>query len=204
MSARAYRILPCGPRAWLAEFGSLDEVLGAAAHLRRDLPAGVVEVVPAARTVLVVHDGSTELADVERRLAEAPVGTSDDGALLEIPVRYDGVDLAEVASLAGCSVDDVIARHADATYRVAFCGFVPGFAYLTGLPTSLHVPRLTTPRPRVDPGSVAIAGEWASVYPSATPGGWRLLGHTDVVLWDDSRERPSLLVPGMRVRFVAR
>lgn len=204
MAAPSYRILPYGPRAWLAEFGSLDAVLGAAEHLRRDLPAGVVEVVPAARTVLVLHDGSADLADVERRLAAAPVRASDDGDLSEIPVRYDGVDLAEVASLAGCSVDDVIARHSGAIYRVAFCGFVPGFAYLTGLPPSLHVPRLATPRARVDPGSVAIAGEWAGAYPSATPGGWRLLGHTDAVLWDESRDRPSLLEPGMRVRFVAR
>ena len=89
-------------------------------------------------------------------------------------------------------------------YRVAFCGFVPGFAYLVGLPAELHVPRLATPRPRVDAGSVAIAGEWAGVYPSASPGGWRLLGHTDAVMWDEARARPSLLEPGMRVRFVAR
>jgi KipI family sensor histidine kinase inhibitor len=188
----------------LAEFDSLDEVLGAAEQLRRDVPACVVEVVPAARTVLVVHDGSADLAELERRLVSARAVTADDGASVEIPVHYDGVDLAEVASFAGCSVDEVVELHGSVTYRVAFCGFVPGFAYLTGLPEVLRMPRLSSPRPRVDPGSVAIAGEWAGVYPTASPGGWRLLGHTDVVLWDEMRARPSLLEPGMRVRFVPR
>lgn len=198
------RILPCGPRALLAEFDSLDEVLGAASALRASAPIGVVEVVPAARTVLVVHDAAADVARLRELLLAGETGDLADGPLVEVPVHYDGVDLDEVADLTGRSVEDVIARHAAAEYRVAFCGFVPGFAYLVGLPPELHVPRLATPRPRVDAGSVAIAGEWAGVYPAASPGGWRLLGHTGAVLWDEARVRPALLEPGMRVRFVAR
>ncbi|MCB1000067.1 MAG: allophanate hydrolase subunit 1 [Acidimicrobiales bacterium] len=198
------RILPYGPRASLVEYDSIEEVMAASARLRRAGVAGVREIVPAARTVLVVHDGGVDRAVLDAVLADVAPVELDHGDLVEIGVVYDGADLAEVASLAGWSVDDVVARHQAVEYRVAFCGFVPGFAYLVGLPAELHVPRLATPRPRVDAGSVAIAGEWAGVYPSASPGGWRLLGHTDAVMWDEARARPSLLEPGMRVRFVAR
>lgn len=198
------RILPYGPRASLVEYDSIEEVMAASARLRRAGVAGVREIVPAARTVLVVHDGGVDRAVLGAVLADVAPVELDHGDLVEIGVVYDGADLAEVASLAGWSVDDVVARHQAVEYRVAFCGFVPGFAYLVGLPAELHVPRLATPRPRVDAGSVAIAGEWAGVYPSASPGGWRLLGHTDAVMWDEARARPSLLEPGMRVRFVAR
>lgn len=198
------RFLPYGPRALLAEYDSLDQVIGAAAHLRDASVAGITEVVPAARTVLVVHDGSADLDLVRGLLADVRPVPLGDGELVEIAVSYDGADLDEVASIVDCGVDELIDRHASITYRSAFCGFVPGFAYLTGLPAELHVPRLATPRPRVDPGSVAIAGEWAGVYPTASPGGWRLLGHTDASLWDDARDRPALLAPGTRVRFVPR
>ncbi|MFN8022528.1 MAG: allophanate hydrolase subunit 1 [Acidimicrobiales bacterium] len=198
------RLLPSGPRALLAEYDSLDAVIGAAAHLRAAGVSGVVEVVPAARTVLVVHDGTADLDLVRSLLADVRPVSLDDGELVEIGVRYDGDDLAEVASLAGCTVDELIEQHSGAAYRVAFCGFVPGFAYLAGLPAGLHVPRLATPRPRVDAGSVAIAGEWAGVYPTASPGGWRIVGHTDAVLWDDTRAQPALLAPGTSVRFVPR
>jgi KipI family sensor histidine kinase inhibitor len=121
---------------------------------------------------------------------------------VEIPVTYDGEDLGEVAALTGLSEAEVVARHQGASYRVAFCGFSPGFAYLTGLPRELHVPRRETPRTVVPAGSVAVAGDYASVYPRASPGGWRLLGRTDVPLWDLDRDPPALLRPGTRVRFV--
>ena len=119
----------------------------------------------------------------------------------EIPVSYDGPDLAEVARLAGLTVADVIARHSAAEYTVGWLGFSPGFGYLTGLDPALHLPRLAAPRIRVPAGSVAIAGPFAAVYPSASPGGWRLLGRSPARLWDPAREPPALLAPGMRVRF---
>lgn len=208
------RILPYGPRALLAEFQSIEEVMIAAARLRRIALPAVQEIVPAARTVLVMHDGSDTSA-LRALLSEEPPeelptalqldqDNSDwiDGVVeIHIPVRYDGVDLGEISEITGLSVDTVIDLHAGAVYTVAFCGFVPGFAYLVGLPRQLHVPRRSSPRARVEAGSVAIAGEWASVYPSVSPGGWRLLGHTDTAMWDDTREIPALLVPGRRVRF---
>lgn len=198
------QVLPYGPQATLVEYDSIAEVMAAAAHLRRVRPSGVREIVPAARTVLVVHDDDVDRVALGAALADVAHVELDDGDLVEIGVVYDGADLAAVASLVGIDVDEVVARHRAVEYRVAFCGFVPGFAYLVGLPAELHVPRLATPRPRVDAGSVAIAGEWAGVYPSSSPGGWRLLGHTDAVLWDEARAQPALLQPGMRVRFVAR
>ena len=102
------------------------------------------------------------------------------------------------------AVDAVVAAHAAATYTVAFCGFAPGFAYLTGLPAALRLPRRATPRPRVPAGSVAIAGELSAVYPTASPGGWHLLGRTDVALFDVDRDPPALLTPGTIVRFEPR
>ncbi|MEQ9164229.1 MAG: carboxyltransferase domain-containing protein, partial [Ilumatobacter fluminis] len=116
----------------------------------------------------------------------------------------DGDDLAEVAERSGLSTADVIERHAGATFRVAFCGFSPGFAYLDGLPPELHLARRATPRTRVPAGSVAIAAGFSAVYPTASPGGWHLIGRTDVVLFDVRAEPPARLTPGTSVRFVPR
>jgi KipI family sensor histidine kinase inhibitor len=124
--------------------------------------------------------------------------------MVTIDVRYDGADLAEVAERCGLSVSDVVELHSEAEYTVAFCGFMPGFAYLVGLPPALHLPRRETPRTRVPAGSVAIAAEFASVYPRQSPGGWHLLGTTDVELWHDDAEPPALLTPGTTVRFRSR
>jgi KipI family sensor histidine kinase inhibitor len=118
-------------------------------------------------------------------------------------VRYDGADLGAVAAATGLAVDDVIARHTSASYTVAFCGFMPGFSYLVGVDARLQLPRRATPRTAVPGGAVAIASEFTAIYPSASPGGWHLLGITDAVLWDESREVPALLPPGTRVRFEA-
>ncbi len=202
MTEPKVRFLPYGPRAFLAEFDSIEAVMGASAELRRaDLPT-VREVVPGARTVLVVHDGGDTSAIREVLAASSPLATGV-GPELVVPVRYDGIDLEEVADLTGLAVDRVIELHSGGVYTVAFCGFMHGFGYLVGLPPELQVPRRSTPRPRIDAGSVAIAGEWSAVYPSASPGGWRLLGHTDVAMWDERRDSPGLLEPGMRVRFVS-
>ncbi|MEO3784436.1 5-oxoprolinase subunit PxpB [Actinocorallia sp. B10E7] len=170
------------------------------AILAAGLP-GIAEVVPGETTVLVVVSGPPE--PVERRLRSLEVDAAEfSGRLVEIPVVYDGDDLAEVAELTGLAVAEVVERHSATEYAVAYLGFSPGFAYLTGLDPVLRVPRRTSPRTAVPAGSVAIAGPYASVYPSASPGGWRLLGRTALALWDVRREPPALLGPGDRVRFV--
>lgn len=195
------RMLPYGPRAVLAEFDGLDEVMAAAAAWEGAGWPGVVDVVPAARTVLVVHDGTFDTT-----LLEAPVEPAQRGAgsLVTLEIVYDGVDLPDVADHCGWSIDEVIRRHSSVEHTVAFCGFMPGFAYMVGLPQPLHVPRRATPRERVPAGSVAIAAGFTGIYPRQSPGGWHLVGHTSAVLWDDTAERPALLAPGTRVRFTAR
>lgn len=198
------RLLPCGPDAVLVELTHGDEVAAVAAALHAAQLPGVIDLVPAARTVLVRAERGMldpgEIAEVVASAGDLPPARPAD--VVEVPVVYDGPDLGVVASAVGCSVDEVVRRHAAGGYTVAFCGFSPGFAYLTGLDPVLHLPRRATPRPRVPPGSVAIAAEFASVYPSASPGGWHLLGRTDLVLWDANRTPPALLVPGRAVRFV--
>jgi KipI family sensor histidine kinase inhibitor len=158
----------------------------------------ITELVPAARTVLVEGD---PLPDLAALLAGVRPGPPVAGPTVAVPVTYDGPDLAEVAELTGLAAAEVARRHAEAEYVVAFCGFAPGFGYLTGLPAELHVPRRDSPRTAVPAGSVAVAGEFTGVYPRRSPGGWRLLGRTAVVLWDAGRDPPALLAPGTRVRF---
>ncbi|HYT09154.1 MAG TPA: 5-oxoprolinase subunit PxpB [Mycobacteriales bacterium] len=192
-----------GWAAALVELDSAGEVRAAYRRLLElraagELP-GVVEVVPAARTVLVEGGPLPDLAALLGDLTAAPAA---EGPAVELPVAYDGPDLADVAELTGLPAGEVVRRHAGTDFVVAFCGFAPGFAYLTGLPAELHVPRRATPRTAVEAGSVGIAGEFSGVYPRRSPGGWQLLGHTDVVLWDTERDPPALLAPGTRVRFV--
>lgn len=196
-------VLRYGRSALLVE---VDDVLGFQAACEAAQPEGVVELVPAARTLLVRFDRArTDSATLARSLASLSTmdvsGRSADTVTL--PVRYDGADLADVAEAAGLSVSEVVQRHSAATYVAAFCGFAPGFAYLTGLDPVLHLPRRSTPRTRVPAGAVAIAGEYSAVYPHPSPGGWNLLGHSDAQVWDVGREQPNLLVPGTRVRFEA-
>ena len=207
------RVLPYGPRAVLVEFDTLDEVLSAADVWRRNPLSGQIEVVPAARTVLMVHDGTLDHASLsivdtthgdDESASRSPAAATPSPSEVVIPVRYDGADLAEVAAACDLSIDEVVRRHGAARYTVAFCGFMPGFAYLVGLPPELRRPRRATPRSRVPAGSVAIADEYCGIYPQASPGGWHLLGSTGVSLWDDASEPPALLSPGMRVRFVSR
>ena len=193
------RLLPYGPRAVMAEFDTLDEVMAAASTWRDAQLAGVVDVVPAARTVLVIHDGSLVADQLVTPVGRVREASSKTPVVLD--VVYDGADLAEVAQSCGLTVEAVIELHSSAHYTVAFCGFIPGFAYLVGLPEILHLPRRSTPRTRVPAGSVAIAAEFAGVYPRESPGGWRLLGRTAATLWDDARMPPALLAPGTPVRF---
>lgn len=201
------RVRPAGRNALLLEFADAEHAGAFHAELLRRRGAGVLppvrEIVPGARTVLL--DGVTERDALARQLGEwdVPLGAVSDGDVVTIPVVYDGPDLAEVARLWGVAEEDVAARHASYTYRVAFCGFAPGFGYLAGLPEELHVPRRATPRTRVPAGAVALAGEYSAVYPRATPGGWQLIGTMPDpgVLWDVARESAALLSPGTRVRF---
>jgi KipI family sensor histidine kinase inhibitor len=159
--------------------------------------------VAAARTVLVVLDRAVTDLDAAtlRRLAPDASATDRRTAVVELPVVFDGEDLADVARLTGRGVAGVVRALTTAELTVAFCGFAPGFGYLTGLPDDLRVPRRATPRTRVPAGSVALAGPFAGVYPQASPGGWQLVGRTDAVLFDVDRDPPALLSPGTVVRF---
>ena len=195
------RLLPNGPRSVLAEFSSLDDVMAAAAAWRAADLQGVIELVPAARTVMIVHDGRFDAATLPPFDVASP---PPEGPLVEVPVTYDGADLAAVADACQVTVDDVVALHSAATYTCAFCGFMPGFSYLVGLHPRLQLPRRATPRTRVPAGAVAIAADFTAVYPGESPGGWHLLGRTELAMWDDRRTVAATLPPGSRVRFVPR
>ena len=202
------RLLPAGPAAVMAEFDDLDRAMAAAAAVRARAIAGVVDVVPGARTVLVVHHGADTRA-IEQVLGDPAAGVAAAASVrrgartVVLPTTYDGADLEEVSRACSLTVAEVIDLHTSTPFTVAFCGFMPGFAYLVGLPAVLQLPRRTSPRPRVPAGSVAIGGEFAGVYPLASPGGWHLLGHCATPLWDEQSEHPALLEPGATVRFEA-
>lgn len=196
------RLLPYGDRAVLVEVADPSAMIGLGDAAGR--VAGVLETVPAARTLLVRFDPLvTSAVALQTALEshEADPPADPPGESLELLVHYDGPDLAGVADEVGISVDELVRRHAGADYTVAFCGFAPGFAYLSGLNPSLHVGRLAEPRTTVPAGSVGVAGEFTGVYPRSSPGGWRLLGRTDAALWDTARAAPALLTPGRRVLF---
>lgn len=199
------RLLPCGTTALLVELDSLDEVLAVHAALVENRPRGVVDLVPAARTVLVVADLSrTSLAALAEALHGLRPGTGlrPSGGLVQIPVTYDGADLGEVAALLRCDVAEVARRHTGAEWTVAFGGFAPGFAYLVQAGGGWDVPRRSTPRKAVPAGAVALAGEFSGVYPRESPGGWQLIGRTSLAVFDPARTPPALLRPGTRVQFV--
>jgi KipI family sensor histidine kinase inhibitor len=183
------------PAAWFAEL------------IRRraagDLSA--VEIVPGARTVLLdgLADPAAAAEAVRSWSPPPPAGAGATDELVEIPVTFSGPDLPAVADLWGVTPSEVVDRLAQTPLHVAFCGFTPGWAYLAGLPEELAVPRLETPRPRVPAGSVGLADRYVGIYPTASPGGWRLVGRTDVALFQPERTPPALLTPGTRVRLIA-
>jgi KipI family sensor histidine kinase inhibitor len=196
---------PAGDRALLIELADLDAVGGLHRALLHTPPTGVLELIPAARTVLVTYDPEvTTFEALARRVREYEVsgGIAATGPLVEIPVHYSGADLDAVAEMTGLDRVEIIRRHTAPEYTVAFCGFAPGFGYLTGSDPVLHLPRHSTPRVRVPAGSVAVAGEFTAVYPGESPGGWQLLGSTDLAMWNVDRDPPALLAPGHRVRFI--
>jgi KipI family sensor histidine kinase inhibitor len=199
------RLRPAGARALLVEVDELETVHRLHAALRAlELP-WVVELVPGYRTVLVVADPARaealdELA-AELPTLELPPPEEVAGDPVEIPVSYDGEDLPEVARLTGLDAEEVVRRHTAPEYTVAFLGFSPGFPYLVGLDPALEVPRRDTPRTSIPAGSVGLAGGQTGIYPTASPGGWQLIGRTEVPLFDPDRDPPALLAPGSRLRF---
>lgn len=210
-AARELSIRPAGDRALLVSPGEHDRLAGVVAALRAGLPVGVEDFLPAAETVLVTVSRGADLAAIERdlwaRLAVAPAPTphpAADAGEVVIPVRYDGRDLAEVAGLLGLSVAEVIAEHTGRIWRCRFIGFAAGFGYLESAGTRLAVPRRARPRTAVPGGAVALADGYSAVYPRRGPGGWQLIGTTDLALWDLDRPNPALLSVGTAVRFVDR
>ncbi|MCL6668513.1 5-oxoprolinase subunit B family protein [Streptomyces panaciradicis] len=199
------RVLPVGDGALLVEAASGEEARALHAELLRRRAEGTLtarEIVPAARTVLL--DGVDDPARLTAELTAAEIPPAPPRArdVVEIPVRYDGPDLADVAAHWDVDTREVARIHAGTEFSVAFCGFAPGFGYLTGLPRHYDVPRRATPRTAVPAGAVALAGPYTGVYPRSSPGGWQLIGSTDTVLWDHARVPAALLSPGTRVRFV--
>jgi len=230
------RLLACGEHAVLVELDGLEEVMALDQAARAAVVAGdaafadVIDIIPAARTLLLMVREGAGVEPVRRAVptlalppatpapppatlrAEPPDGSAAaagddawpaaDRPTVEIPVHYDGPDLDEVCKLTGLTRDEVVSAHTSTSWRVAFTGFSPGFAYLCGGDSRLQVPRRSEPRTSVPAGSVGLAGEFSAVYPRSTPGGWQLVGHTDAVLWDVDRQPPALLQPGSTVRFV--
>jgi KipI family sensor histidine kinase inhibitor len=189
-----------GPEAWRLD--DLDDPAALAAGIVALGLPGVTDVVPCESTVVVRCDRRVADEVGERLDGVSALGPGAAPAEpLVVDVSYDGEDLPAVAAAIGVSVEEVIRRHADARYTVAFCGFSPGFGYLRGLDPLLHLPRRDVPRTLVPAGSVAIAAGYAAVYPRATPGGWHLLGRTTARLWDPAADPPAAMTPGRAVHF---
>lgn len=199
------RVLPCGPSAILLEFADGAEAAAYRQGLDDAAVPDLVEVVPGARTLLLRGARAAAmptLAAAARDVVPAPPRGAATGEVC-LPVTYGGEDLAAVADLLGLSPEGVVAAHTGHVWTVAFCGFSPGFAYLTCAELGWHVPRRDTPRTRVPAGSVGFAGEYCGCYPTPSPGGWQLIGRTETRLFDPAADPPALLTPGTRVRFEA-
>lgn len=198
------RVLVAADTALLLEAADLEESIRLLpALVAAELP-GVTELIPAARTIMVRFDPRRISAAAlrARLLSIAPAAARSVSAdTVMIPVRYDGEDLAEVSQLLGASPEEIVARHLAAAWTVAFTGFAPGFGYLIGDDPRFDVPRRASPRTRIPAGSVGLAGRFSGVYPKESPGGWQLIGRTDLAMWDLDRDPPALLRPGTPVRF---
>lgn len=213
MDLRQERIPDCTGWRWVTDRGLR---LQTGSHtlaryqllISRNLPE-VESIIPADDSILLVLRSGVGISAGLRAAVEMPLDLRPQAAnrLHRIVVSYGGKagpDLAALAERAGLSQQDWIAQHAAAEYRVAFLGFQPGFAYLAGLPEKLRAPRRAEPRVRVPAGSLAIGGSYAGIYPESGPGGWQIVGVTDVVLFDPRQSSPALFAPGDRVRFAAR
>ncbi len=198
------RILPVSLTTLLVELADLDETMALFSSLTAHPVEGIEEMVPAARTLMIRF--SPHLTDCRALTAHLKTRdisgrTQASGTLVEIPVDYTGEDLEEVARLTGLTPEEVIRRHTESEYTMAFAGFAPGFGYLIGGDPALHVARRQTPRTKIPAGAVALAGAFSGVYPQASPGGWQIIGVTPLKMWDIDRTPPALLHPGCRVRF---
>ena len=202
------RVIAYGPEATMIDglvAGEAAVVRTAMLHTCAEQHVSINDVVAGARSVVVTHPRDN--AEVVRALLSSidvtgvvkisPVAAPS----VILAVDYSGPDLDYVAQQCGLTGKEVVALHSGAKYVVEFCGFSPGFAYLTGLPAVLHLPRRATPRPRVPRGAVAIAAQYSAVYPRESPGGWHLLGVTDHELWNMTRDQPATLTPGTIVSF---
>jgi KipI family sensor histidine kinase inhibitor len=199
------RLLPCGDRAILVEVADASERRRLGTTLRRRPLPGTVEHVPGARTVLVVATAPNALPAIAAALRDMVLDEDDSPDQrdeLVVEVRYDGPDLQSVATHLGITPAEVVTRHTGQEWTVEFAGFAPGFAYLLGSQGGLDVPRRESPRTRIPAGSVGLAGPFSGIYPRPSPGGWQLIGNSDVRLWEPDRDPPALLTPGRRVRFV--
>ncbi|MFI6212311.1 allophanate hydrolase subunit 1 [Nocardia brasiliensis] len=216
------RIRAAGDRALLVLLSHRTEVVDLVEALRRNPLAGVEDVLPAAETVLVTLLSPAHADTVRHALhsllsaLQQPGPGQDSGDVsrgtlahndspdepLVVPVRYDGADLAEVARLLRLTEAEVVAAHTGTIWQCAFIGFAPGFGYLAADDARLHVPRRARARTTIPAGAVALAGGYSAVYPRSTPGGWQLIGTTELRMWDLDREPPALIRVGDRVRFV--
>ena len=199
------RFLSVSRSSFMIELAGLDETLALFDCLINAKLAGIVEIIPAARTLLLnfnplVWDEET----LQQKIAGLRItkGNGQSGKLVEIPVVYQGEDLDEVAKILKIDRDEVIARHTKSDYRVAFCGFAPGFAYLSGGDPIFDVPRRASPRQSIAAGAVGLAGKFSGIYPRPSPGGWQLIGRTNLQMFDLGRKQPALLNPGDSVHFV--
>jgi len=206
------RILPVTPQDVLVELDDLASVIALNDSLARDPLPQILETMPAARTLLLrlhswVRIDQDFLVEIARRSEEAQTNRKGQawqvqGPILELPMRYDGPDLADVAAEMGLSIEDLVAAHQATTWRAAFCGFAPGFYYMIADDERFNVSRRSVPRTAVPAGSVALGGPYCGIYPQESPGGWHIIGNTDLVLWDSQRSPASLIQPGQLLRFV--
>jgi KipI family sensor histidine kinase inhibitor len=202
---REVRFLAVNLSSFLVELASLDDTLALFDALSAFPEHGIEEIIPAARTLLIRYQPlQTSMAQLAMKISHKPLTQHGNrsGALVTIPVHYNGEDLPAVAELMGIDIQTVIRRHQESVWNVAFTGFAPGFAYMISDTGGWQIPRRSTPRTRIPAGSVALAGEFSGIYPQASPGGWQLIGQTELKMWDLAREQPALLLPGSQVQFV--
>ena len=205
------RVLPFGESALLVEFGdAFDEGLADRARALADLwqigpaiPAYASAVLQFDPTLVTFDSAERRIRDLLSRMSTQR-SSIRSGRLVEIPTRYDGADLGEVAAMSKMTVEELVALHSGREYTAFFLGFLPGWAYCGRLDPRIKAPRLESPRPRIAAGTVAVADGQTGVYSYPSPGGWRLIGSTDVAMFDLARDEPSLLRAGDRVRFVPR